>query len=130
MNFKKLVMGGVAAAVLATSGVTATNAGEIEANVALSTDYIFRGFTQTNNDPAVSGGFDYSFDNGFYVGIWGSNVNFGSDTSTEIDLYGGYAVEIADGVEWILVISFSHTQVIQVTSTILNSQPQSHFMKT
>ena len=77
MVFKKLVMGGVAAAVLASSAVA--NAGEIEANVALSTDYIFRGVTQTGNDPAISGGFDYSLDNGFYVGIWGSNVNFGSN---------------------------------------------------
>jgi len=111
MNLKKLVMGGVAAAVLATSGVTATNAGEIEANVALSTDYIFRGFSQTGNDPAISGGFDYSFDNGFYAGIWASNVDFGpaqdddenllsdNTTSTEIDVYGGYAVEVSEGVE-------------------------------
>jgi len=97
MVFKKLVMGGVAAAVLASSAVA--NAGEIEANVALSTDYIFRGVTQTGNDPAISGGFDYSLDNGFYVGIWGSNVDFGGDTSTEIDLYGGWATELADGVE-------------------------------
>jgi len=98
MSIKKLVMGSVAAAVLATgSGVA--SAGEIEANVALSTDYIFRGFTQTNNDPAISGGFDYSFDNGFYAGVWASNVNFGGDTSSEIDLYVGYATEIAENVE-------------------------------
>ena len=98
MNFKKLVMGSVAAAVLATTGVTASNAGEIEANVALSTDYLFRGISQTDNDPAISGGFDYSFDNGFYAGIWASNVEF-DDVTTEIDVYGGYAVELAEGVE-------------------------------
>jgi len=99
MTLKKLVMSGVAAAVLTAGSVNVANAGEIEANVALSTDYIFRGFTQTNNDPAISGGFDYSLDNGFYAGIWASNVNFGGDTSTEIDVYGGYATEIAEGVE-------------------------------
>jgi len=99
MNLNKLVMGGVAAAVLATANVSVANAGEIEANVALSTDYIFRGVTQTNNDPAISGGFDYSFDNGFYAGVWASNVDFGDDASTEIDLYGGYAVEVSEGVE-------------------------------
>jgi len=108
MNFKKLVMGSVAATVLASSAVA--NAGEFEANVALSTDYIFRGFSQTGNDPAISGGFDYSFENGFYAGVWASNVDFGtngfdangdeiSSTSTEVDLYGGYSTEIADGVE-------------------------------
>lgn len=103
MNFKKLVMGGVATAVLASSAVA--NAGEIEANVALSTDYIFRGISQTDNNPAISGGLDYSFDSGFYVGVWGSNVDFGnsddgsSSASAEFDLYGGYAVEVSDGVE-------------------------------
>ena len=117
MNLNKLVMGGVAATVLATANVSVANAGEIEANVALSTDYIFRGITQTNNDPAISGGFDYSFDDGFYAGVWASNVNFGSNsfltedengepalgsnssTSTEIDLYAGWAGEISEGVE-------------------------------
>jgi len=98
MNLNKLVMGGVAAAVLATAGVSTATAGEIEANVALSTDYIFRGITQTNNDPAISGGFDYSLDNGFYTGIWASNVSLG-DATTEIDLYAGWAGEISEGVE-------------------------------
>ena len=99
MTFKKLVMSGVSAAVLASSAVAnVANAGEIEANVALSTDYIFRGISQTDNDPAISGGFDYSFDSGFYLGIWASNVEFG-DATTEIDVYGGYAVELSEGVE-------------------------------
>ena len=100
MTFKKLVMSGVSAAVLASSAVAnVANAGEIEANVALSTDYIFRGISQTDNDPAISGGFDYSFDSGFYLGIWASNVEFG-DATTEIDVYGGYAFEAAEGVEF------------------------------
>lgn len=103
MNLKKLVMGGVAAAVLTAGSVNVANAGEIEANVALSTDYIFRGISQTDNDPAISGGFDYSLDNGFYAGIWASNVEFadsnGDGVTTEIDLYGGWAGEISEGVE-------------------------------
>jgi uncharacterized protein (TIGR02001 family) len=76
------------------------SAGDIEANVALSTDYVFRGFSQTNEDPAISGGFDYSFDNGFSVGTWASNVNFGegTNTSTELDFYAGYGFEVSEGV--------------------------------
>ena len=73
-------------------------AGEISANVALATDYVFRGFSQTNEDPAISGGFDYDFGNGFSVGTWASNVNFGDNTSSEIDLYGGYSFEVSEGV--------------------------------
>jgi len=99
MKFKNLVTSSIiAAGVLA--GSSAANAGEIEANVSLATDYVFRGFSQTNEDPAISGGFDYGFDGGFYLGIWGSNVNFGEDsnTSTEIDLYGGYAFDVSEQV--------------------------------
>lgn len=80
------------------SAAVSTNyasAAEVEANVALATDYVFRGFSQTDEDPAISGGFDYSFDNGFSIGTWASNVNFGDDASAEIDLYAGYGFEIA-----------------------------------
>ena len=63
MNTKKIIVNSVAAAILASCSLA--NAGDIEANVALSTDYVFRGFSQTNEDPAISGGFDYSFDSGF-----------------------------------------------------------------
>jgi len=96
MMLKKLMTSSVAAAVLASSSVA--SAGDIEANVSLATDYVFRGFSQTNEDPAISGGFDYGFEGGFYLGIWGSNVNFGDNTSTEIDLYGGYAFDVSESV--------------------------------
>jgi uncharacterized protein (TIGR02001 family) len=96
MNTKKIIISSVAATILASSSLA--SAGDIEANIALATDYVFRGFSQTNEDPAISGGFDYAFDNGFSVGTWASNVNFDSDTSTEIDLYAGYGFEVSDGV--------------------------------
>ncbi|MGI9046783.1 MAG: TorF family putative porin [Burkholderiales bacterium] len=75
-------------------------------NVGLFSQYIFRGLTQTNEDPAVQGGMDYAHSSGVYVGFWGSNIsflreNFTSATgvvggqysgggSLELDLYGGY----------------------------------------
>ena len=98
MNTKKIIISSVAATILASSSLA--NAGDIEANVALATDYVFRGFSQTNEDPAISGGFDYAFDNGFSIGTWASNVNFGegSNTSSEIDLYAGYGFEVSEGV--------------------------------
>lgn len=67
----------------------------ISANVALVTDYYFRGISQTDNDGAIQGGFDYSHDSGFYAGVWGSNVDFG-DTHIEVDTYIGFANEIGD----------------------------------
>jgi len=68
---------------------------EVSANVAMSTDYIWRGMTQTDGEAATSGGFDYGHESGVYAGVWGSNIDFGSTSSMELDLYGGYATEIS-----------------------------------
>lgn len=72
---------------------------EITANVALTTDYVWRGVSQSDEDPAIQGGLDYSHDSGFYLGAWGSNVDFdeavADPADLELDLYGGYATEIA-----------------------------------
>lgn len=71
---------------------------EASANVALTTDYIWRGVSQTDNGPAIQGGFDLSHGSGLYAGVWGSNVEFGDDANVELDLYGGYATEFANGL--------------------------------
>jgi len=68
--------------------------GPISANVALTTNYIFRGQTQNNEDPALQGGFDFEHGSGFYAGVWGSNVDFGGDESTELDFYGGWGFDL------------------------------------
>lgn len=68
---------------------TAAAEGEFSANVALTSDYVFRGVTQTDGAPTVQGGFDWASD-GFYVGTWASGVDFGDGTSTEIDVYAGF----------------------------------------
>ena len=62
--------------------------GEFTGNIAIATDYVYRGVTQTDGGPAVSGGFDYAVDL-FYVGVWASNVEW-DGTSVEIDYYGGF----------------------------------------
>jgi len=68
----------------------------LSANVTLTSDYIFRGISQTGGDPAIQGGLDYSHKSGLYVGTWGSNVGWIEDFqgyesgNMEIDLYGGY----------------------------------------
>lgn len=67
------------------------------ASVALSTEYVWRGITQSDSEPAISGSFDVSHTSGAYAGIWASNVDFaGSDASTEIDYYVGFANDIGD----------------------------------
>jgi len=87
--------------VVCSAVVQAEEAGElsVSGNVALSTDYVFRYVSQTLEEPSISGGFDVSFgDTGLYVGTWASNVDFGDDANIEIDFYGGWATEFANGL--------------------------------
>ena len=71
---------------------------ELSANVALASDYMFRGVSQTDEKLAIQGGLDLETDSGFYLGTWVSNVNFGTDSSTEQDIYFGYAGETEGGI--------------------------------
>ena len=76
---------------------------EISANVTLASDYVFRGVSQTDNQLAIQGGFDWGHDSGFYVGTWASNVDsqfFGgaTDPQIELDLYAGFANEFSNGL--------------------------------
>ncbi len=98
-----LVAGAMALA--ASTSMAEDSPHEFSANVALSTDYLFRGISQTDGNPAISGGFDYSYNPiGFYAGIWGSNVDFssfGDDDNIEIDYYGGFSGDLAaTGIGW------------------------------
>ena len=65
-------------------------------NVGLYSQYVFRGIAQTNEKPALQGGFDLAHKSGLYAGTWASNVSWISDAapdasaSLEWDFYGGY----------------------------------------
>jgi uncharacterized protein (TIGR02001 family) len=63
------------------------------ATIGLYSDYVFRGVTQTEEDPAIQGSFDISHEGGLYAGIWASNVDFGAgdDANIEIDYYAGFS---------------------------------------
>ncbi|MET0376792.1 MAG: TorF family putative porin [Rhizorhabdus sp.] len=71
-----------------------TAAVEISYNVALVSDYRFRGLSLTNRDPAVQGGIDATFGSGFFVGTWASNIADYGGSNLEVDLYGGYGGSI------------------------------------
>lgn len=76
----------------------------LSANVGLTSDYVFRGVSQTQGQPAIQGGADYSHASGLYAGTWASNVEWVStgaapykeNNSLEIDLYGGYKGSVGD----------------------------------
>ncbi|HNT39588.1 MAG TPA: TorF family putative porin [Rubrivivax sp.] len=81
---------------------TGANA-ELDFNLAVVSDYRFRGLSQSRLRPAVQGGVDYSA-GGLYVGAWGSSIQWirdaGGDGRAEIDLYGGIRGEFAPGLSW------------------------------
>lgn len=70
----------------------------ITANVSLASDYRFRGISQTDKRPAISGGFDVAHSSGFYVGNWNSNIDadFFQGGNVEMDFYGGYKGTLGD----------------------------------
>lgn len=78
------------------------NASELSSTVSFTNDYRYHGVSQTAGDAALQGSIDLSFDSGFYAGIWGSNVDLGSDidANLEIDYYVGYANSINEDLTY------------------------------
>lgn len=75
-----------------------TVAADISAKVTLASHYIFRGQDRSEGAPAVQGGFDYAFEKGLYLGIWGSSAKTadpitGDNQSIETNYYLGYSHE-------------------------------------
>ena len=82
---------------------------EISGNVTMASDYSFRGWSQTTRDPAIQGGFDLDFGNGFAIGTWASNVKFGDSTSQELDLYASYSKDLSESINFsVTVIQFEY----------------------
>ena len=73
-------------------------------NAGVTSDYRFRGISQTSLDPALQAGADFSHKSGFYAGVWGSNVKWikeysgATDGSLEVDVYGGYKGAITQDI--------------------------------
>ncbi|TDR47647.1 uncharacterized protein (TIGR02001 family) [Tahibacter aquaticus] len=94
----------LASAALAAGNVQAATSGTL----ALTSDYLFRGLSQTNQKPALQGGVEYAHDSGFYAGVWGSNISWLSDlssastpvsSSVELDGYAGWRGAAGDTVK-------------------------------
>lgn len=74
----------------------------VTGNVAVTSDYMFRGLTQTWARPAIQGGADYTAANGFASGFWASSVSERSypGAAMELDLYADYGRDFGDGWSW------------------------------
>ena len=78
------------------------------ANLALTSNYVWRGFTQTNEDPAIQGGFGFNHESGASLSVWGSNVKFLEDETVspedradlEFDVSLGYEKQLPTGTSY------------------------------
>jgi uncharacterized protein (TIGR02001 family) len=71
---------------------------QVTTNLGATSDYRFRGISQTQNAPALQGGIDYADKSGVYIGNWNSSVSsqlYTNGSGLESDLYAGYKKEVA-----------------------------------
>lgn len=72
---------------------------EFSGNVALVSDYRFRGVSFSDGDPALQGGIDLAHSSGFYVGTWASTISGGGPYGElEVDIYAGWSGDVSDGL--------------------------------
>lgn len=93
MTKMKTFLGAAGAAVLASLAMApAASAEDREFSWSITTggtsDYVFRGISLTNEDPAAQGSIDFGYGI-FYAGAWASNVDGAGYTPWELDLYAG-----------------------------------------
>ncbi|MGA7298097.1 MAG: TorF family putative porin [Rhodanobacteraceae bacterium] len=80
-----------AVALSATLGTQAA-AASLTGSAALTSDYVFRGISQTNGHPALQGGVQYQAENGWYVASWASTLDPypANGAKAELDLSAGW----------------------------------------
>ena len=92
-----------AAALAGTIFATSAHA-QTTFNAAVTSDYRYRGISQTRLQPALQGGIDYVHPTGWYLGAWASTIKWiedaGGDGKVELDLYSGKRGEFAAGLSY------------------------------
>jgi len=68
----------------------------LSVSLAATTDYVFRGVSQTDGGPAFQAGLTYTSPFGVYAGVWGSNVDFGGTGGFETDYFVGWNTDLSD----------------------------------
>jgi uncharacterized protein (TIGR02001 family) len=88
-----------AAPALAQDEEAAASPFTVSGNVAMTSDYRFRGVSLSGGDFAIQGGVDLAHESGFYLGTWASSIQGGTPYGeVELDVYGGWTGDVAEGV--------------------------------
>lgn len=81
---------------------------EFSGELTITSDYVWRGVSQTDENPAVQPGFEAAHSSGFYAGAWASNVDFdtpGDGIDVEVDIYAGWSFDLSDAVNMDLSVT-------------------------
>jgi len=78
---------------------------QVSYNAAITSEYRYRGLSQSRFDPALQGGADYTHSpTGLYVGTWLSTIKWtkdlGGDGNVEVDLYAGKRGQLTDAISY------------------------------
>lgn len=112
----------ILATAVASSPMIATSAqaASVSGNIGVFSQYILRGITTApeNDDAAVQGGLDVGFDNGIYLGYWGSSLGYGNgQNGFENDFYGGYAGSVGDFSYDLGVVHYEYINIDDANGT-------------
>jgi uncharacterized protein (TIGR02001 family) len=100
----------VATLLLASTATIAAADGKVASpwsfNFTVTSDYRFRGISQSDNDPAVQGSVQYDHESGFFANVWASTIDFtpfgDNDASIEIDLTAGYQHTFSEATQGVI----------------------------
>ena len=68
-------------------------------NLAITSNYIWRGVSQNDNKVALQGGFDVAHTSGLSAGVWASNIQqktSAQDANLELDIYANYGFKVSN----------------------------------
>jgi uncharacterized protein (TIGR02001 family) len=95
---KTIICGAVAAALFAGNAYSSDFS--LDGSLALTSDYRFRGISQSNDDAAIQGSINLNHVSGLHAGVWGSSIDFNKvdneDATLELDYTAGYTFAVSD----------------------------------
>lgn len=97
---------------MAPARATAVDREDFSLFATATSDYVFRGVSQTLEEPAIQAGLSFEHASGWFAGVWASTVDFPDrgprerPSDLEIDLWAGYGVELAP--RWALAVDLRH----------------------
>lgn len=83
---------------------------QLTGGLALTSDYVWRGSSQTREKPAVQGSVKYAHESGLYAAVWGSNVKYKPDSgaTSEFDISLGWSGKLSQ--DWAIDAYFLRYQ--------------------